>query len=213
MSGLAERLAVMAITDPRARTGTLEATRAALRAGVPAIQLRWKNATAREINDLGEALRRLTLDVGALLIVNDRVDIALAIGADGAHLGDDDLPLPAARRIVPRAFVLGRSVDTAEEAAAAQAQGADYVGLGPVFETGSKSGLGDAVGLEGIAEARRRVSVPIVAIGGLDEERAAGAIAAGAAGVAVLAAIMHAHDPEAAAGKILAQTRKGRNSD
>ncbi|MQA91920.1 MAG: thiamine phosphate synthase [Gemmatimonas sp.] len=202
------QLVVVAITDPSARIGTLEAAQAALQAGVRAIQVRWKDGSPRDTLELADALRRATRAAGALLLINDRVDIALAADADGAHLGDDDLPLPIARQITPSDFILGRSVDTPDEAAAAEVAGADYVGLGPIFNTASKSGLGDAIGPTGVAAVRDRVSLPIVAIGGIDRSRAAPVIEAGADGIAVIGAIMGALDPYSAARQLVEEVRR-----
>src|SRR5690606_15107195 len=139
---LAERLALIVITDPSARIGVRSAVTAALAAGAPAIQLRWKDGSSREMLELARELRRDTAAAGALLFINDRVDVALASGADGVHLGDDDIPVEVARRIAPRPFLIGRSVDTPEEANAARLAGADYVGAGPIFSTLSKEDTG-----------------------------------------------------------------------
>jgi thiamine-phosphate pyrophosphorylase len=202
---IGRRLAVMAITDPGARIGALEAARSALHAGVPAIQLRWKGGSARDLLQLADALRADTREAGALLIINDRLDVAVAADADGVHLGDDDLPLHEARRIAPSGFLIGRSVDTPDEAAAAEAAGADYVGLGPVFPTASKADLGEDIGTRGVSAVRERVKLPIVAIGGIDRDSAASVIDAGADGIAVIGAIMGSADPEVAARRLLAE--------
>jgi thiamine-phosphate pyrophosphorylase len=190
--------------------GTIALVRAALRGGATAIQLRWKRATTRELIDIGEDLRALTGAAGALLIINDRVDVAMAVGADGAHLGDDDLPLAVARRIVPPGFVLGRSVDTVEEARTAEALGADYVGLGPIFPTASKSDTGPVVGVAGIAAFTSLLRIPVVAIGGIDARSAAAVIAAGADGVAVITAVSDSPDPEGSARALMSEIQRGR---
>jgi thiamine-phosphate pyrophosphorylase len=203
-----DKLAVVAITDPRASIGMLAAAEAALRAGVGALQLRWKDAVARDLLALADALRSRTREAGALLLVNDRVDVALAAGADGAHLGDDDLPLSVARRITPPGFILGRSVDNPDEAERAENEGADYVGLGPIFRTASKGDAPPPIGVEGVAAVRRRVHIPIVAIGGIEIGNAAALIGAGAAGVAVIAAIMSSDDPEGAARRLLGEVQR-----
>jgi thiamine-phosphate pyrophosphorylase len=179
--------------DPR------EVVRAVLRGGATAVQLRWKDATTRLLLGLARELRDITAETGALLIINDRVDVALVVGADGAHLGDDDLPLDVARDIVPKGFLLGRSVDNLEEAAAAEAMGADYLGLGPIFPTPSKADTGPVVGMNGITAVRGGTRIPIVAIGGIDVHTAAAAARAGADGIAVIGAIANAPDPEAMA--------------
>lgn len=204
---LAQRLTLMVITDPQAPSGPIAAAEAALQGGATAVQLRWKGAFTRDLLNLATELRELTRQHDALLLVNDRLDVALASSADGAHLGDDDLPLEVARRIVPAPFILGGSVDNASEARIAQAAGADYVGLGPIFPTGSKTGLGDAIGPEGIMEVRPSIEIPLVAIGGIDPLNAPRVFRAGADGVAVIGAIMMAEDPAAMAAELLRARR------
>jgi len=206
MSGvLADRLRLIVVTDPDCGAGrqVVDVVRAALRGGAPAIQLRMKDASARAMAEAARALRVETRAAGALLFINDRVDVALAAGADGAHVGQDDLPVAAAREIAPPGFLLGASAETAELARAAQNDGADYVGVGPVYVTGSKADAGDAVGVERIAVVRDAVHIPVVGIGGITVENAPPVLAAGAAGVAVIGAVMRAADPEAAARALL----------
>ncbi|MBW3629879.1 MAG: thiamine phosphate synthase [Gemmatimonadetes bacterium] len=207
----AGRIGLIAITDPDcAGRSVVEVVRSALRGGAGAVQLRSKDQATRDMVELGTALKVETVSAGALLFVNDRVDVALVIGADGAHLGDDDLPLEAARAIVPPGFLLGRSVDTADEARVAEKQGADYLGAGPLRATPSKLDAAPAIGLPGIRAIAAVTALPVVAIGGVDHTNAGDAAAAGAAGVAVIRAIMQADDPEEAARALLAEVRKGR---
>lgn len=203
---LRDRLRLIVVTDPDCGAGrtVADVVRAALRGGAPAIQLRMKDASAREMADAARALLAETRAAGALLFINDRVDVALAAGADGAHVGQDDLPVAAARTIAPPGFLLGVSAETAELARAAQADGADYVGVGPVYATGSKADAGDAVGAERIAQVAAAVRIPVVGIGGITIDNAPPVIRAGAAGVAVISAVMRAPDPEAAVRGLLA---------
>lgn len=210
-STLRDRLALMVVTDPDCGGRPLvQVVRHALAGGAPSIQLRAKEATAREMAELASLLLVETRAAGALLFVNDRVDVALAVGADGAHVGTDDLPLAAARAIAPPGFLLGRSVDTAEEAARAVAEGADYLGVGPVYPTGSKADAGAVVGLAGVAAAREAAGkVPLVAIGGIGEGNAREVAAAGADGVAVISAVMRAADARGATERLLAGVRRG----
>jgi thiamine-phosphate pyrophosphorylase len=198
--GLAERLRLIVVTDPDCGAGrdVADVVRAALRGGAPAIQLRMKDASAREMAALARTLLAETRAAGALLFVNDRVDVALAVGADGAHVGQDDLPAAAARAIAPPGFLIGVSAETIGLALQAQADGADYVGVGPVYATGSKADAGDAVGVERIAEVAAAVRIPVVGIGGIATGNAAAVVHGGAAGVAVISAVMRATDPEAA---------------
>ena len=206
---LGPRLSLMVIAGGPGQ-GSVEVVRSALRGGATAIQLRWKHATTRELIELGKGFRALTEAAGALLIINDRVDVAIAAGADGAHLGDDDLPVPVARRIVPPEFVLGRSVDTVEEARAAETLGADYVGLGPIFPTASKSDTGPVVGVAGIPAFTSVLRIPVVASGGIDARSAAAVIEAGAGGVAVITAVSGSPDPEGAARTLISEIERGR---
>jgi thiamine-phosphate pyrophosphorylase len=209
---LAARLSLIVITDARCagERGVLEVVRAALQGGAPAVQLRAKRESAREMLELARRIRKETRRTGALLFINDRVDVALAAEADGAHVGDDDLPLSVARRITPRGFLLGRSVDTAEQARIAEREGADYVGVGPVNATASKADAGPQVGVEGIAAVRAATSIPVVAIGGIGPENARRTVAAGAHGVAVIRAVMAAPQPEISVRELLYRISEGR---
>lgn len=195
--GLAARLRLIVITDrdlARPREAA-EVVGEALRAGAPAVQLREKTLPPRDTLPLARRLRADTKTADALLFVNDRIDIALAVGADGVHLGPDDLPVAAARRIAPPGFLIGYSADEPAAARAAVAEGADYIGCGAVFPTSTKSDAGRAVGLGGLARMVAAVDVPVVAIGGITEACAPGVFRAGATGCAVVGAVMAANDP------------------
>jgi thiamine-phosphate pyrophosphorylase len=197
---LAERLRLYLVADPDQCGGELtEVVAAALRGGVTAVQLRWKTATDREVLALATTLAALCKRHDALFFMNDRVDLALASGAGGVHLGVDDLPLEVARRLGGSNFLIGYSPETDEQTAAAKDRGADYLGVGPVYGTASKSDAGPAIGLETI---ERRVSVagiPTIGIGGISSGNALPVIEAGAVGIAVVSAILSADDPEHAA--------------
>jgi len=170
---------------------------AALDAGLPAVQLRDKDLPGRSLLALAERLREATSRRGALLLVNDRIDVALAVGADGVHLGGGSLPAEAARRLVGRAALIGVSTHAPGEAPA----GADFAFFGPVYETPSKGG---AQGEARLAEAVRATTLPVLAIGGVTAARAPAVRAAGAAGAAVIRAILAAADPAAATRDLLA---------
>jgi thiamine-phosphate pyrophosphorylase len=198
---------------------TVDVVRAAIRGGVDVVQLREKGATARDRYDLGGELRALTDGAragdggaGVPLIVNDRVDIATAIGADGVHLGDEDLPVPAAREVLGPDATIGRSVSTVAGARAAVEGGADYLGVGAVFRTDSKDVDDDEaeIGLGVVREVAAAVDVPIVGIGGITAGNAADVVAAGADGVAVVSAIAGADDPAAAARALADAVAEGR---
>lgn len=199
-------LRLIVITDRllAAPRDLLEIVRLALEAGAPAVQLRDKTATARELFEQATRLRRLTREYGALLFVNDRIDIARAADADGAHLGPADLPLTAARRIVPPEFLLGISTDDPEIARQAERDGADYIGCGAVFTTTTKPEVKDEmIGPAGLAAVAEAVSIPVVGIGGITTENVSELAGTGAAGVAVIGAVMRAPDPRSATRRLL----------
>lgn len=196
-AALRKALRVVVITDePLARErGVMEVVRSALSGGAGAVQLRNKGDSPRKLLELGRALREMTRARDALLFVNDRLDVAMALGADGVHLGPDDLPVHAARRIVPPGFLIGRSADDPEIARRSVRDGADYIGCGAVYPTNTKPDAGDVIGLAGLRRLVAAVTVPVVAIGGITVDRAPCVAAAGAAGVAIVGAIMGANDP------------------
>lgn len=181
----------------------------AVAGGVTAVQLRDKEASARELYALAVRLLPLTRRLGVPLLINDRLDVALAADADGAHLGQDDLPLAAARRLAP-GKILGCSVSTPEQLAAAEAAGADYAGLGAAFATSTKSDAPPVLGLDGVARLARAARIPCVAIGGITVENAAGLLASGAAGVCVISAILGSGNPRAAAAALWRALAAGR---
>ena len=180
-----------------------EVVEAALAAGAPAIQLRDKDAGAASLLATALALRDLTARHRALLFVNDRLDVALAAGADGVHLGPDDLPVGAVRARVPRCFLVGYSTDDPDAARRAVAAGADYIGCGAVYGTGTKIDADDVIGLPRLDEVAHAVGVPVIAIGGIIVERAPEIAATSAAGIAVVGAVMTAADPGAAVRHLL----------
>ena len=196
-----DRLRLYLVADPDLCPGPLpEAVAAALAGGVTAVQLRAKSQTDRQAVALGMRLREITTSHGALFLVNDRLDIALATGADGVHLGVTDLHAADARRIAPPGLSIGYSPDDASDAAGASA--ASYYGIGPVFGTTSKADAGQALGLDQFAERVAASPVPVVGIGGIDGDTAGDVIARGAIGVAVVSAILGSQDPRAAAREI-----------
>jgi thiamine-phosphate pyrophosphorylase len=178
---------------------TLEIVRAAVRGGVTCVQLREKTCSTREF--IAEALRiKSFLDSSSVaLIINDRVDVALAVAADGVHLGQSDMPLAAARSIVGDSMVIGISVESRQDAVEAESGGADYLGVSPIFVTPTKTDTAAPLGLAGLQAIRRAVKIPLVGIGGLNRGNAAEVVRSGADGVAVVSAIVAAEDPEQAA--------------
>lgn len=190
------------ITDERSGRGRshLQIAEAAIRGGADVVQLRDKEAPGGRLYEVALRLRKLTRESGVPFIVNDRLDVALAAGADGVHVGRHDLPASAARKVLGPGRILGVSAETVEEAVAAEKDGADYLGVGPVFEArGTKSDAGEPLGLELIANIRRHCRLPIVAIGGINAENARKVREAGADAAAVISAIAWADDMEKAA--------------
>ena len=209
---LADRLRLTVITDealarPRALSDVI---REALAAGAPTIQLRLKGATARELLEAAHTLIPIVRSAGGLFIVNDRLDVALAAGADGVHLGPDDPPVMDARAVaadtlgvVAEAFVVGYSADTTDGATRAEAEGADYLGVGAVYATANKSDAGEVIGLEGLRRVVKAVSIPVVAIGGITPERARAVAETGACGSAIIGAVMGSPEPAEAVRALL----------
>jgi len=193
------------ITDEQVGRGRshLQIAEAAILGGADVLQLRDKESSGGRLFRVALQLRKLTREAKIPLIVNDRLDIALAVDADGVHLGQADLPASVARRIMGSGRILGVSAETVAEAVAAEKDGADYLGVGPVFEArGTKPDAGDPRGLELIAEIRRHCRLPIVAIGGIDAENARKVLEAGADAAAVISAIAAADDIVEAARRL-----------
>jgi thiamine-phosphate diphosphorylase len=180
---------------------------AALEAGATAVQLRDKSASPRDLLPLGAEMRRMAYRHQAAFLVNDRIDLALVLEADGVHVGPEDLPPLEARRLLPRPRLLGVSAGTSQAAVSAERAGADYLGAGPVFPTSTKPDAGPPLGLEGLSAIVKAVSIPVVGIGGIHAANAASVIEAGAAGIAVISAVMAAEDPGAAVRALLASIR------
>lgn len=189
------------ITDAKLSRGHShrEVVEAAIRGGATVVQYREKNASTRRMIEEALELSELCRAHGVPFIVNDRVDIALAVDADGVHVGQEDMPASLARKLIGREKILGVSAANIAEARAAIADGADYLGVGAVFATGTKADAGEPIGIEGLARVARASTIPIVGIAGINATNAASVIRAGAAGVAVVSAIVAADDVEAAA--------------
>lgn len=170
---------------------------AALRGGADVIQLRHKTASSRELAALAERVLEVTRAAGRPLIINDRVDVALAVGADGVHLGQEDLPASAARRLLGPGRLVGLSTHSPEQLLAAQREPVDYVGIGPVFATPTKPAY-PSVGTALVKEAAASSRLPFVCIGGIDPDNVAEVVEAGGRCVAVVRAICAAPDPESA---------------
>ena len=181
----------------------LDLVRAAVGGGVRCVQLREKSLGTRAFVSRALALRRLLRGSGVLLIINDRLDVALACEADGVHVGQDDIPVEVVRRHMPDAIV-GLSVGSPAELDAGAALDVDYLSPSPLFATRSKPDAGPPVGLDGLRTMRDRCNLPLVAIGGIDAGNAAAVFAAGADGIAVVSAIVAADDPATASAALAA---------
>jgi thiamine-phosphate diphosphorylase len=174
-----------------------------LKGGAKIVQLRAKELPSGEFFALAKEARQLTRDTGALFIVNDRADIALACGADGVHLGQDDLPLAAARKILGKDKTIGISTHDLAQAREAETNGADYIGFGPIFGSTTKDTGYTARGLEMLRKIRAAVKIPIVAIGGINEKNVAEVWNAGADSAAIISDLMGAEDVGGKIGRIL----------
>lgn len=182
----------------------------AIQGGVTLVQLRLKNRSDRDILDTASSILGICRDRKIPLILNDRIDLALAIGADGVHLGVDDLPIEAARNLAPRYFQIGYSPETEEQLITAQSRGATYLGIGPVFATTTKSDAGSPLGLAEFHRRCQQTELPVVGIGGISAGNAKDVIAQGAAGVAVASAILSRSDIETAARELSIAISPGR---
>ena len=180
--------------------------REAIAAGLRAVQLREKDLATRPLLLLAEEVLRLTREHGAWLLINDRVDLTMALGADGVHLRSDSLPVSVARRLLGPDRVIGVSAHSADEVVQAESEGADFAVLGPVYDTSSKLAFGPSIGLPPIQEASRRCRMPVFAIGGITAPRVREVRRAGASGVAVISSILTAECVSSATRDLLDAT-------
>ncbi|HXJ35938.1 MAG TPA: thiamine phosphate synthase [Candidatus Eisenbacteria bacterium] len=194
------------VTDRHATAGRnlVDVVTRALGAGLPAVHLRDKDLPGREIHAIAERLRAATRSAGALLYVNDRVDVAVAVEADGVHVGGASLPVDVARALLPAGMQIGQSTHGLDEV---RVSTADFLFFGPVHDTPSKRAFGAPQGMAQLRQAVAAARAPVIAIGGLDVGRAAAARNAGAHGIAVVRAILAAGDPAAATRDLLAALR------
>lgn len=209
-SKLAEQLAVYFVADPEQTDRDLnDIVVAAIAGGVTMVQFRAKSMADAAFQAMATDLLTRCRDRSVPFIVNDRFDLALAIGADGVHLGELDLPLDEARQRAGPSFLIGSSPKHLAQAQVARELGADYVGLGPIYATGSKDDAGAPIGLDGLAARIEAAKLPAVGIGGITVENATQVILAGADGVAVISAIQQAPDPGQAAAELATAVRAG----
>ncbi|MDO9513283.1 MAG: thiamine phosphate synthase [Elusimicrobiota bacterium] len=188
------------ITDSAlSRAGVLDDVSLAVKCGVGAVQYREKNASTKILFEEASRLREICRN--AALIINDRIDIALAVSADGAHIGGDDMPLTEARRLLGKDKIIGVTVHNEDEAREAEALGADYLGISPVFATSTKKDAGAACGLELIKRIRSFSKLPLAAIGGINFDNAREVISAGADALCAISAVASSSDPAGAIGR------------
>jgi|FLYL01.1.fsa_nt_gi thiamine-phosphate pyrophosphorylase len=180
-----------------------------LAAGVPTFQLRLKRGTDRERFDAARLAAEICARTGTRLVVNDRCDLALAVGADGVHVGEDDLPVAVARALVGPGAMVGATVRNPEAALSAAADGASYLGAGPVYPSSTKPDLPPPIGPEGIARIAQVVEIPVIAIGGVTPDRVPELLSAGAYGVAVVGSVWSDPRPRAAVEELLAALEVG----
>ncbi|MDF9826639.1 thiamine-phosphate pyrophosphorylase [Ereboglobus sp. PH5-10] len=186
------------------KKGFLESIEAAVAGGVSIVQYRTDGGTKHELYENGMAVRDLLKRLGVPLIINDHVDLALALDADGVHIGQGDLPAPVVRRLIGKDKLLGLSTSNREQVLAVDKTVVDYIGIGPVFPTQSKRNAPPAIGAAGLAELVPLSPVPMVGIGGITAESAPAIYATGVTGIAIVSAISYADDPRAAAAALLA---------
>lgn len=200
------------ITDSELTPGRshIEVAHAAIAGGARIIQMRDKKASDREFYYTALQLRQITKDSGVLFLINDRVDIAAAVGADGVNIGQTDLPVEAARRLLGESAIIGVSADSLEQALEAESNGADYVGFGPVFPTTTKLDAGPVSGLDTLRTVCESVRIPVVAIGGISVSNIGAVAKAGAACAAVVSAVVCAEDMVQATRELIREFEKGR---
>lgn len=189
----------------------LEIIKSAVEGGVTIVQLREKDCSTREFLKIAQEVKDLCSPLGVPLIINDRVDIALAVGAEGLHIGQSDMPYEIARKLMGPSAIIGLSVENVQDALNAEKIDVDYLGLSPIYSTPTKIDIHHELGLEGIREIRKISRHPLIAIGGVNIHNTAEIIAAGSDGIAVVSAICSAEDPRSASQKLLAQVKLGKN--
>jgi thiamine-phosphate pyrophosphorylase len=211
---LSERInGIYVITDGNAAHSHVEIAAAAIAGGASVIQLREKEIPDRKLLEIAKIIRKLTLDSGTLFVINNRVDIAIACGADGVHVGQDDMPASDIRKLIGSEAILGVSTTNVDEAIKAEADGADYIGVGPIFPTMTKTDAGEALGLTTIPTSKQVIRIPLVAIGGISLENVASIASAGANSAAVISAVTGALDMTEAVKALAATFASARKED
>jgi len=208
-------LSLYLVTDRRLSLGrtTCEVVAEAIAGGVTAVQLREKHCSTREFIAEARLVKKLLQGTAIPLIINDRLDVALAVEAEGVHLGQQDMSISDARRLAGSRLIIGISAESLADALRAEAEGADYIGISPVFATATKTDTAKPLGLAGIRQLRAAVRLPLVGIGGISVDNAIEVLRAGADGVAVVSAIVSAPCPRSAAAALKQQWQYFKNED
>jgi len=192
------RLHILTDVALQTRFSHTDLTRYAIKGGADTVQLRQKTGSTRDMITVAVEMKALCAETGVTFVVNDRVDVAMAAAADGVHLGQDDFPIPLAKRVLAEDCIVGGSASTLQEALQCLTDGADYIGFGPVFYTMSKEDAGPASGLTLLAQVVKSVPIPIIAIGGINHTNLPAVMNTGTYGVAVISAVCcHDHPEEA----------------
>lgn len=200
---------IYAIIDLKVVTGDLHGiTEKVIDGGANIVQLRAKEVSAKEFLKAGTTINKVCKSRGIPFIINDRVDIAIAVDSDGVHLGQDDMPVHLARNIMPEGTLIGLSVHSLSEAENAIAQKPDYIGIGPVFFTGTKEDAISPIGMDIVTKVKKKINFPIVAIGGINEQNIKEVFNSGADAAAVCTAIFGAVDIKLAAQKLVSQWKR-----
>jgi thiamine-phosphate pyrophosphorylase len=197
------RLCLIADAEAAGNRSLVSIIQRAVEAGTTLVQVRGKKLSTPQFLNLALAAYEFCKSRDIPLIINDRIDIALACDADGVHLGQEDIPLSFARKILGNQRLIGVSVNTVKEAHEAEAKGASYLGVGPIYDTLSKEEIGPILYLEGLRKIRKKVQIPILAVGGIQAENARDVITSGADGLAVISAIMGSEDIAEATSRLL----------
>ena len=192
------KLHVLTDTELQSRLSHKELTQLAIAGGADTIQYRQKGGSTREMIEIAQNMKKLCSEAGVTFIVNDRLDVAVAVEADGVHLGQEDFPIQLARKLLGEGRIIGGSAATISEARDCLSEGADYVGFGPVYPTTSKDDAGPVSGIDILKQVVETIPLPSIAIGGLDEENTSEVMRAGAHGIAVISAVCCQDDPEQA---------------
>lgn len=203
------RLHVLTDTVLQADFSHVELTELAIAGGADTIQFRQKSGNTREMIEVARHMQKLCSASDAVFIVNDRIDVAIAAGADGVHLGQDDFPIPLARELLGEDRIIGGSAATIDEARRCLSEGADYVGFGPVFPTTSKDDAGPVSGIDILKQVVEEIPLPIIAIGGVGAENTAEVLGAGARGIAVISAVCCQENPEQATRELYEALTRG----